>query len=57
MRFTLKTWNLTTHKIDPDVDDARDYVLDDLMEVAVASRWWVTWPGRKPPTERRRDTT
>jgi LssY C-terminus len=32
VRFTHKTWNLTTHKIDPDVDDARDYVLDDLME-------------------------
>jgi len=31
VRFTLKTWNLTTHKIDPNVDDARDYVLDDLM--------------------------
>jgi hypothetical protein len=32
VRFTYKTWNLTTHKIDPDVDDARDYVLDDLLE-------------------------
>lgn len=32
VRFTTKTWNLTTHKIDPNVDDARDYVLDDLME-------------------------
>jgi hypothetical protein len=32
VRFTLKTWNLTTHRIDPDVDDARDYVLDDLIE-------------------------
>ena len=32
LRFTLKTWNLTTHKIDPDVDDARDYVPNDLME-------------------------
>jgi hypothetical protein len=32
VRFTLKTWNLTTHKIDPDVDDARDYVLDELLE-------------------------
>jgi hypothetical protein len=32
VRFTLKTWNLTTNKIDPNVDDARDYVLDDLME-------------------------
>jgi hypothetical protein len=32
VRFTLKTLNLTTHKIDPDVDDARDYVLDYLLE-------------------------
>ena len=32
VRFTPKTWNLTTHKIDPDVDDARDYLLDDLLE-------------------------
>src|SRR5262249_6656005 len=32
VRFMLKTRNLTTHKIDPNVDDARDYVLDDLME-------------------------
>jgi hypothetical protein len=37
VRFTLKTWNLTTHKIDPDVDEARDYVLDDLMEAGRAS--------------------
>lgn len=32
VRFTPKTWNLTTHKIDADVDDARDYVLDYLIE-------------------------
>jgi hypothetical protein len=32
VRLTLRTWNLTTHAIDPNVDDARDYVLDDLME-------------------------
>jgi hypothetical protein len=31
VRFTPKTWNLTTHKIDPDVDEARNYVLDDLL--------------------------
>ncbi len=30
VRFTTKTWNLTTHQIDPDVDEARDYVLDNL---------------------------
>jgi hypothetical protein len=38
VRFTPKTWNLTTHKIDPDVDDARDYVLDDLMESGRVTR-------------------
>lgn len=32
VRFTLKAWNLTTHKIDPDVDDGRDYLMDDLLE-------------------------
>jgi hypothetical protein len=32
VRFTFKTWNLTTHAIDSNVDEARDYVLDDLME-------------------------
>jgi LssY C-terminus len=31
IRFTPKTWNLTTHQIDPDVDEARDYVLDNLL--------------------------
>jgi len=31
VRFTPKTWNLTTHKVDPDVDDARDYLLDELL--------------------------
>jgi hypothetical protein len=31
VRFTPKTWNLTTHQIDPEVDEARDYVLNDLL--------------------------
>jgi hypothetical protein len=30
VRFTTKTWNLTTHRVDPDVDEARDYVIEDL---------------------------
>ena len=30
VRFTPRTWNLTTHRIDPDVDEARDYVVEDL---------------------------
>jgi LssY C-terminus len=38
VRFTPKTWNLTTHKIDPDVDDARDYVMGDLMEAGRVSQ-------------------
>jgi hypothetical protein len=32
VRFTLRTWNLTTHRIDPDVDESRDFVLEDLLD-------------------------
>jgi LssY C-terminus len=32
VRLTTKTWNLTTHRIDPDVDEARDYVVEDLLQ-------------------------
>jgi hypothetical protein len=32
VRYTLQTWNLTTHRIDPDIDEARDYVLEDLFD-------------------------
>jgi hypothetical protein len=38
VRFTVKTWNLTTHKIDPNVDEARDYVVGDLMAANRVSR-------------------
>ena len=49
VRFTHKTWNLTTHKIDPNVDDARDYVLDDLMESGrVALVGYVAGRRRRP---------
>jgi len=30
VRFTSHAWNLTTHRIDPDVDEARDYCVEDL---------------------------
>ena len=33
VRFTWRTWNMTTHRIDPDVDEARDYVVEDLTHV------------------------
>jgi hypothetical protein len=32
VHFTTKTWNLTTHRVDPDVDEARDYVIEDLLQ-------------------------
>lgn len=32
VRFTTKTWNLTTHRVDPDVDESRDYLVEDLIE-------------------------
>ena len=31
VRFTTKAWNLTTHKIDPNIDEARAYLLQDLV--------------------------
>jgi hypothetical protein len=33
VRLTWRTWNLTTHRIDPDVDEAREYVVEDLTHV------------------------
>jgi hypothetical protein len=38
VRFTPRTWNLTTHKIDPDVDEAREYVIDDLLAARRVAR-------------------
>jgi hypothetical protein len=38
VRFTLKTWNLTTHLIDPDLDDSRENVVGDLIETDHVSR-------------------
>jgi LssY C-terminus len=31
VRFTLRTWDLVTHLIDPHVDGARDYLVQDLL--------------------------
>jgi len=30
VRFTTQVWNLTTHRIDPNVDESRDYLIEDL---------------------------
>jgi len=58
VRFTLKTWNLTTHKIDPDVDEARDYVTDNLLAARRASRvGFVGGVGAAPPSAPRKNLT
>jgi hypothetical protein len=58
VRFTWKTWNLTTHKIDPNVDDARDYVLDDLVEAGrVAQVAYVAGTGAADRSAPRRNLT
>lgn len=58
VRMTLKTWSLTTHKIDPDVDEARDYVLDDLMAARSTSRvGYVAGAEAAPPSAPRSNLT
>ncbi|MBR9692392.1 hypothetical protein GOV07_00495 [Candidatus Woesearchaeota archaeon] len=55
VRFTTKTWNLTTHKIDPFVDESREYVVSDLIDRSWADRvGYVKGVGRsRKPTPRR----
>ena len=58
VRFTLKTWNLTTHQIDPDVDEARNYVLDNLLVGGhVARLGFVSGVQAAPTTMPRRNLT
>ena len=39
VRLTDQTWNLTTHKISPDVDFDRDYLLQDLLMSGMVERY------------------
>ena len=39
VEFTDKSWYLTTHKIDPDVDLDRDYLLQDLLLSGAVARF------------------
>ena len=39
VRLTDKAWNLTTHKIGPDVDFDRNYLLQDLLESGAVERY------------------
>ena len=38
IRLTTGAWNLTTHEIDPVVDDSRDYLVTDIMSVQSLSK-------------------
>ena len=39
VRLTAQTWNLTTHKIGPDVDFDRGYLLQDLLMSGLVERY------------------
>lgn len=39
MRVTLRAWNLTTHAIDPDIDESREYLVQDLLRSAAVTRY------------------
>ena len=56
VRFTTKTWNLTTHRVDPDVDEARDYVIEDLLQAGrVEATGYVDGVGPCDAARRRAD--
>jgi len=58
VRFTLKVWPLVTHKIDPDVDNAREYLVQDLLySQHVAKIGLVRGVGVSTPSEPRRNLT
>jgi len=49
VRFTTRAWNLTTHRIDPNVDESRDYVIEDLTVAGrVAAVGYVDGVGLHP---------
>jgi hypothetical protein len=39
VRLTERSSTLTTHAIDPDVDEARDYLLEDLLQAGAVQSW------------------
>lgn len=58
VRFTPRTWNLTTHRVDPDVDEARDYVIEDLLQAGrIEATGYVDGVGRCESTAPRHNLT
>jgi LssY-like putative type I secretion system component LssY len=58
VRFTSKTWSLTTHRIDPDTDESRDYLVEDLLTAErVTGLGYVGGVGSCTAAEPRRNLT
>lgn len=58
VRLTTRSWYLTTHKIDPDVDESRDYLLQDLVMTGCLSRVaFVPGVGAAPRSDPRQNLT
>jgi len=50
--FTTRAWSLTTHAIDPDLDEAREALVEDLvLSQAVNTFGYVAGPGGAAPRE------
>ncbi len=58
VRLTTQTWNLTTHKIGPDVDFDRAYLLQDLIMSGFVERYgFVDGVGAAAASEPRKNLT
>lgn len=58
VRLTDQTWNLTTHKIAPDVDFDRNYILQDLLLSGLVDHYgYVEGVGPAPMSEPRTNLT
>jgi hypothetical protein len=58
VRLTDQTWNLTTHKIGPDVDFDRAYLLQDLLMSGFVEKYgYVNGVGAAPASAPRTNLT
>ncbi|MEE4262475.1 MAG: LssY C-terminal domain-containing protein [Desulfobacteraceae bacterium] len=58
VRFTTKTWPPVTHKIDPDIDEARHALIEDLLfSQTLAKVGFVKGVGRATPSRPRENLT
>jgi hypothetical protein len=58
VRFTTQTWPPVTHKIDPEVDEARQSVIEDLLfSQAISQVGFVKGVGRATPSKPRTNLT